>query len=168
MIQDFGSQPRLEKTGNLSSSDWSASYVLNRTARMLFSPDPLQEAIQALRISGSASEALTGRGDLLRDLGHLWQLCSSVRETVAIESDPPSRPQSVTSGYRSRELEWLWTHKEVLQQFAGQWVVLEGEKIVAHGNDPLQVVTEARAKGVQVPYIFRVEITAENEVRMGL
>jgi hypothetical protein len=55
-----------------------------------------------------------------------------------------------------------------LQQFAGQWVVLEGEKIVAHGNDPLQVVTEARAKGVQVPYIFRVEITAENEVRMGL
>jgi len=46
--------------------------------------------------------------------------------------------------------------------------VLEGEEIVAHGDDPLQVVAEARAKGIQVPYIFSVEDTDENVVRMGL
>lgn len=80
----------------------------------------------------------------------------------------PERSATVASGHRSRELEWARTHKEVLRQFAGQWVVLEGEELVTHGNNPLQVVTEARAKGVQVPYIFRVEIAAENEVRMGL
>jgi hypothetical protein len=44
----------------------------------------------------------------------------------------------------------------VLRSFAGQWVVLEGEAIVAHGKDPQQVVVEARAKGIRVPYIFYV------------
>lgn len=79
-----------------------------------------------------------------------------------------THPKPITSGHRSRELEWCRTHKEVLLQFAGQWVVLEGEEIVAHGDDPLQVVAEARSKGVQVPYIFYVEGTDENVVRMGL
>jgi hypothetical protein len=46
--------------------------------------------------------------------------------------------------------------------------VLEGEEIIAHGNDPLQVVTEARAKGIQVPYIFYVDDTNEKVVKMGL
>ena len=60
------------------------------------------------------------------------------------------------SGHRTRELEWRRTHREVLRNFAGQWVVLEGEEIVAHGKDPQQVVVEARAKGIRVPYIFYV------------
>jgi Family of unknown function (DUF5678) len=75
----------------------------------------------------------------------------------AIESDPvPSHPKQPPSGYRTQELEWRRTHRDVLRNFAGQWVVLEGEQIVAHGKDPQQVVGDARAKGVQVPYIFYV------------
>jgi Family of unknown function (DUF5678) len=94
---------------------------------------------------------------------------STVYEAVPAEPDPvvPS-PKSVASGHRSRELEWCRTHTEVLRQFAGQWVVLEGEEIVAHGDDPLQVVAEARAKGIQVPYIFYIENMDAKVVRMGL
>jgi hypothetical protein len=55
-----------------------------------------------------------------------------------------------------------------LRQFARQWVVLEGEEIVAHGDDPLQVVAEARAKGIHVPYVFYVEDPDEKVVKMGL
>jgi len=79
-----------------------------------------------------------------------------------------THPKPAISGHRSRESEWCRTHTEVLRQFAGQWVVLEGEEIVAHGNDPLQVVAEARAKGIQVPYIFYVDDTDEEAVRIGL
>jgi hypothetical protein len=75
----------------------------------------------------------------------------------SIEIDPvPSRPRTPASGYRTQELEWRRTHREVLRNFAGQWVVLEGEQIVTHGKDPQQVVVEARAKGIRVPYIFYV------------
>jgi hypothetical protein len=65
-------------------------------------------------------------------------------------------PEPPASGHRTRELEWRRTHREVLCNFAGQWVVLEGEGIVTHGKDPQQVVVEARAKGIRVPYIFYV------------
>lgn len=74
-----------------------------------------------------------------------------------IKFDPvQSHSGSPTLGHRTRELEWRRTHGEVLRNFAGQWVVLEGEEIVAHGKDPQQVVVEARAKGIRVPYIFYV------------
>jgi hypothetical protein len=74
-----------------------------------------------------------------------------------LEFDPvQSHPGLSAPGHRTRELEWRRTHREVLRNFAGQWVVLEGEEIVTHGKDPQQVVIEARAKGIQIPYIFHV------------
>ncbi len=76
--------------------------------------------------------------------------------------------QEVTPGHRSLELEWRRTHKDILQEFIGMWVVLEGEGLVAVGGDPAQVVTEARARGIQVPYLFYVEREDEDVVRMGL
>ena len=161
-------QPRFEKTGNFSSIAWSTSYAPSR-AGALFSSHPLQKAIQSLRISDSASESSTGRVDLLQHLGHLWQLCSVAQEATLAEPDPaqPS-PKPVASGHRSRELEWCRTHAEVLRQFAGQWVVLEGEEIVAHGKELVQIVSEARARGIRVPYVFYVEDLDERVVRMGL
>ncbi len=75
----------------------------------------------------------------------------------SIEFDPAqSHPEPPAPGHRTRELEWRRTHREVLRNFAGQWVVLEGEQIVTHGKDPQQVVVDARAKGIPVPYIFYV------------
>ena len=74
-----------------------------------------------------------------------------------LEFDPvQSHPEQLAAGYRTRELEWRCAHREVLRNFAGQWVVLEGEEIVTHGKHPQQVVIEARAKGIRVPYIFYV------------
>lgn len=94
---------------------------------------------------------------------------STVYETVPA-APAPAQPSSkpLALGHRSQELDWCRTHTEVLRQFAGQWVVLEGEKIVVHGSDPLQVVAEARAKGIRVPYIFFVEDADKKVVRMGL
>ena len=78
-----------------------------------------------------------------------------------------SRKTSAT-GHRSREMEWRQTHSEELRQLAGQWVVLEGEEIVSHGADAVQVFQDARARGITVPYIFFVDDTSEEVIRMGL
>lgn len=68
---------------------------------------------------------------------------------------------------RRIEMEWCRTHS--LEKYAGQWVVLEKEDIIAHGDDAKKVVEEARRKGIEIPYLFRVEPDySEDVVRMGL
>lgn len=58
---------------------------------------------------------------------------------------------------RERELLWLQTHRAELQQFVGQWIVLEGDQMVARGADPVEVVREARAKGIRRPFVHRIQ-----------
>ncbi|MBI3799406.1 MAG: hypothetical protein HY268_20870 [Deltaproteobacteria bacterium] len=90
-------------------------------------------------------------------------------ESQAGLSDENSvREERIQTTYRGHEQEWRRTHREILQTFAGEWVVLEGEKIVAHGGDPVQVVAEARTQGVKVPYLFYVEAADRDVVRIGL
>ena len=82
---------------------------------------------------------------------------------AAADVKEPIQEERVQTAYRSQELEWRRTHREVLRTFAGEWVVLEGEAIIAHGSDPVQVVAAARAKGIKVPYLFYVEAMGEAE-----
>ncbi len=58
---------------------------------------------------------------------------------------------------RHRELEWRRSHRDQLRAYAGQWVVLEGEEIVAHGNTMARPVEQARSQGIRIPYVFYVE-----------
>jgi len=71
-------------------------------------------------------------------------------------------------GNRVRELAWRREHGDELRAFAGEWVALEGNRIVAHGPDAVRVVTAARAQGIRVPYVFLVEDLADDVVMMGL
>jgi hypothetical protein len=68
---------------------------------------------------------------------------------------------------RSRELAWRHSHRDELQALAGQWVVLEGELIVAHGDDPALLVETARSNGIVVPYVFFVD-PQHDVVKIGL
>jgi Family of unknown function (DUF5678) len=51
-------------------------------------------------------------------------------------------------------LKWIEEHKE---EFDGKFVVLDGDKLVAHGTDSKTVCNEARAKGFQSPFLARVK-----------
>lgn len=76
------------------------------------------------------------------------------------------RPRQI--GHRHTELHFLGTHPREFYPFVGQWVVLEGETIVAHGTDPVSVIADAKRKGIQVPYIFYVEPPDSGVVNIGL
>ena len=88
-------------------------------------------------------------------------------------SDPLSDPtpeERAVQGRRIREREdaWCRTHPEALRGHTGQWVVVEGEAIVAHGSDPARLVSEARQRGIRSPYVFFVEESDSDFVRLGL
>ena len=71
---------------------------------------------------------------------------------------------------RKREDAWRRSHRDLLQaRFAGQWVVLEGEEVMAHSENAARAVEKARAKGVAVPFVFYVEPPRQpGVVRLGL
>jgi hypothetical protein len=58
--------------------------------------------------------------------------------------------------YRTNEQEraWVEAHRD---EYLGQWVAVECDRLVAHGTSPREVYLAARDAGIEVPYIVRVE-----------
>jgi hypothetical protein len=70
------------------------------------------------------------------------------------ETSEFQKPPTVVS--RHKEIEWLSSHTSELSKYEGKWIALEGEEIIAWGSDEVEVETQARGKGVKVPFLFRV------------
>lgn len=51
---------------------------------------------------------------------------------------------------RSREMAWLAEHEE---EYAGQWVLLWGDRLVAHGDDLLALRDKALTEGIDRPLV---------------
>ena len=69
---------------------------------------------------------------------------------------PPGRrvPLAETPKDRTKELAWLAQNQ---CDYAGQWVALEDDALIAHGHDVLKVAEEAKSKGVTDPLFARAE-----------
>lgn len=52
-----------------------------------------------------------------------------------------------------RSMAWLKTNRT---KYIGEWVALDGENLISHGKDVLQVRAEAKTAGVDVPLIERI------------
>ncbi len=50
-------------------------------------------------------------------------------------------------------MKWIDEHR---QEFLGQWVCLEGDELIGHGLDAVQLHQDARAKGITAPFIVCV------------
>ena len=75
------------------------------------------------------------------------------------EQTQATRSNVVDNGTRQRRLEWLKAHRE---EYAGQYVALDGDALVGHGATIGEAHTQAKQKGVQDPFLVR--LTSENEV----
>lgn len=60
---------------------------------------------------------------------------------------------------RERRLEWLKAHRE---EYADQYVALDGDVLVGHGPTIREAHEQARQKGVENPFLVR--LTSESEV----
>jgi uncharacterized protein DUF5678 len=60
--------------------------------------------------------------------------------------------------HREREMQWLAQHEA---EYAGQWLALDGDHLLSHGEDPHKVRAEARATGVETPFVVFAEDSSE-------
>ena len=63
-------------------------------------------------------------------------------------------PPPVPSKDRTKEAQWL---KEHSKEYAGQWVALEGDQLIACGSSAVEVSKAAKAKGIDRPILVQVE-----------
>jgi Family of unknown function (DUF5678) len=63
-----------------------------------------------------------------------------------------SAPQSMPDF--EREQRWLSEHQ---REYVGQWVALDGDRLLSHGEDLNRVFDEARAQGVNAPFTAFIE-----------
>jgi hypothetical protein len=54
---------------------------------------------------------------------------------------------------RTRELEWIKSHKH---EYAGQWVALEGDRLVVASPNRLDISTALKTAGAKRPLIHRI------------
>lgn len=60
---------------------------------------------------------------------------------------------------RQRRLQWLKSHRE---EYAGQYVALDGDVLVGHGRTIREAHDQAKERGVRQPFLIRV--SSETEV----
>lgn len=80
----------------------------------------------------------------------------ALRQALDHELAAPAPIQSPQPSYRTfeREHAWVDAHRD---EYLGQWVAVEGDNLVAHGDNPREVYLAARDSGIEVPYLVRVE-----------
>jgi hypothetical protein len=86
----------------------------------------------------------------------------------AVDQGATTDPDFSEVGFRAREMEWCRKNRAELRAFAGQWVIVDEEAIVAHGNKPVELIEAARRQGIGVPYIFFVEGDDSETIKIGL
>ena len=50
----------------------------------------------------------------------------------------------------ARSLRWLHENRE---KYSGQWVALDGDRLIASGTTAKEVYSKAKAEGVEVPFV---------------
>lgn len=98
-------------------------------------------------------EAVYEQG-VLRPLEPL-SLAEHQRVRLTLEDQPPqlSWESSEPVNERSDELQWL---SKQAGPFAGEWVALDGSRLVAHGVNLADVRAAASTAGVKEPFFARV------------
>jgi flagellar motility protein MotE (MotC chaperone) len=83
-------------------------------------------------------------------------------ENQKISAEESKREKLARENERFRRaLKWIDEHKE---EFDGQWVCLDGDKLIAHGFDGKKVYQEAKEKGIETPFLERIKA---NELPYG-
>jgi Family of unknown function (DUF5678) len=121
-------------------------------------PDQIKQLRNSLLSHSVLEQIIATINTLSRN--HLFQL----RQVIDMKLDlyhkaPSTQPTSRIVGTytpkdRSREDEWLSQHRD---EYAGQWVALDGDRLLAHGTNLKEVAASAQQSGVTDALFVQVE-----------
>ena len=90
---------------------------------------------------------------ILDKVRHLPQ---AKQEEVLRFADGLQRQNAIGPGpSRDRAAERMWIEQN-RAAFAGQWVAVEGDRLVAAGPDAQKVFAAAKAEGIQSPFVVHI------------
>lgn len=81
---------------------------------------------------------------------------------VAASATAPRDEMDAFEHKRQQHMEWMKAHRE---EYAGQYVALEGNHLVGQGRTLAEAHQQARQNGVHDPFLVR--LTSENDVLCG-
>jgi len=84
------------------------------------------------------------------DQQRLWQWLEEKQTPAGQATNGATSPGS----FREVEMRWLSEHR---REYIGQWVALDGDRLVSHNENLGKVFDEARAQGVKVPFTAFIE-----------
>jgi hypothetical protein len=62
-------------------------------------------------------------------------------------------PREVPARDRQREMKWIADNRSA---YAGQWVAVEGDRLVAAAMDARKVYIAAKAEGIEIPFVVHI------------
>ena len=136
-----------------------------------------QAVIRGTRISVAAILNQLVSGESLRSIRETFPDLTDddVRAAIEFARDSVNSARNQHTGQASPsfdglelspELQWVQAHADQLRRYVGEWVVVDPSGIVAHGTSYAQVRDEAVAKGISIPFIFRIPEPSDS-VYMG-
>ncbi len=87
------------------------------------------------------------------------QLAAFLSEQLAQADESLSTNDITDDEIRQRRLEWIKAHRE---EYAGQYVALQGDSLVGVGSTIKEAHEQAKAKGFPNPFLVRLD--SENEI----
>jgi hypothetical protein len=83
------------------------------------------------------------------------RICRWLEEKGATNGEGQS--SQAPANRSARSLRWLHENRE---KYSGQWVALDGDRLIASGPTAREVYSKAKAEGVEIPF---VELVTERE-----
>jgi hypothetical protein len=110
--------------------------------------------------------------NVLRSIWRQLTSRSKEKQNTIPGGTPPNgdkSPERVVSfpSRRQTEMNWLTRHKNVMSQYAGQWIVLEKDELIANSSDYAKARDAAVQKGIKRPFIIFVPLE-EDGAFMGV
>lgn len=56
----------------------------------------------------------------------------------------------------SSEMQWLTSHADELSAYRGEWLLIVGEKLIAHSQDFNEIHEVVEGRGISAPFLYYV------------
>jgi hypothetical protein len=81
-------------------------------------------------------------------------LRKAAEQAPTVERQQPKQPLRVEMPDSAREMQWIKEHRK---EYAGQWVALDGDRLLSHGMNAKEVFAAADESGIEDPFFAHLE-----------